>query len=1435
MIGIRPSKKREAYIFPDVIVAPASDDVRVNPSDDVENDMKAQKGLTIASPVPSDTNKSNSIAGIRGEASPRLVISPSLPIVLTMSDATVLRRGRVTTPAFESQLLGNTSRPLVEITVPRYVVESERYPDVQQEFLRDFFRWPTFSATYVGLGGNGYGWSLPGCTTSTSPAAQWTGFGTASFILSENDDDILVFVVRKLTTLGANDQNVPLNGFSLHCLRYEVKNGKPDEDDLAPGTGGVAKPFLMEAQSADYASGFNLSGSLSNPDCVAVRLRGDVFIVTTDRRSSSTVPVQFMVHKYEPDSVNKFDGTIEPFTNKEFISNILAKINTGISGDAGDTNAIFALGANVDTILSDKLIPGRQTVLLAKTKDFTNFSDKYVDRLDLTALDSFQQVSIDAIGTTDVKFTRATVSGPTERTRHGWAVTRFGEIYKSEDEGVTWRRQSTFKSVSDVSNAGNLDFRVPIRSITIANDNTVGSEILYATADNGTILRTVDGGDTWVVVITSDNTLIKDGLERFNPPVEIPTGRYAGTRGGSITAAYEGTDELNTGATERKTIWIGDRQLVRMDFTGTTATATIDTVQDVYIETDTIHVRHHGGVATVVGSVVADDRNKLRIVVGGPNGLKWIKVDGTNHVILAVGSPNKNGSTILAIKDEGPATNKQIYEASNYPIAPTQGKINGITKLNSDADSPIYICGDNGFVADVDLTSYDNSAIGPIVTSRSFPSKVDLIDIAASYNEDTTKTSLFVLTEDLLFRSTPETGSGIGQTWIVQQFGEIFEGVAATNDSAGNSITTSSKATSIFAMDFDTLIVGAGIGILISNIDAESRVNPDIMYLGSNQWLLACSNVSQGQVEFFHSTDNGASFKKQEKIGSVIKFEVPDDPHDLSEDDLNKIPKPTLVRQVNEDIWCLIGGGRIGPACGCVSHNNGRTWEQGDDSSVSIPMGIFKIDKPLPDGGGAGIDTAEGFVSQSFIRGLTAIATGDGRVFAAAPALALDGGIYTQNQQDSQVTFLGMQGGKHGIWVCRDLENDQRFSESDDLREGLPVVPNKGMHIGLGGARVVFSAPPRVGDSWTINKDWLFPARHIIVESPSRFYATEDDESGVYDADDVQIILNRTLSAHDPISGRGTHWNISAMALFGTNFREAEIWIAHPDFKALAPFGDIIPAADRIDFPLKADVDIGQATLVEGTRIIDEGKHWIPNQFAPITRNYYVMALDDDERYVYKILSNTRNMLICDHGDITLTTRLKGFDSGANGTGKLDYLIFGDRMYSLGDDGLWQDLPFPSLIDTPYEYTRFVVINIPAQRTFEGYRKLGTAQFGRHLPVEFVVPNTGQIEKRRMRGRASRWEYEVNVTETNSISGVDTIEHHSRPIQKWSLPYEQVATWDRDLSTHAIGPKLRRAFSVIFDTDDKESIELVRMTKGNSWTGSGVGRYSQILELKEVV
>jgi hypothetical protein len=49
-----------------------------------------------------------------------------------------------------------------------------------------------------------------------------------------------------------------------------------------------------------------------------------------------------------------------------------------------------------------------------------------------------------------------------------------------------------------------------------------------------------------------------------------------------------------------------------------------------------------------------------------------------------------------------------------------------------------------------------------------------------------------------------------------------------------------------------------------------------------------------------------------------------------------------------------------------------------------------------------------------------------------------------------------------------------------------------------------------------------------------------------------------------------------------------------------------------------------------------------------------------------------------------------------------------------------------------------------------------------------------------------------------------------------------------------MGPKVRQAFGIVFDTRDNESLELVRRSGADSWVGSGVGRYNRVVELKEV-
>src|SRR6185369_9332102 len=76
-----------------------------------------------------------------------------------------------------------------------------------------------------------------------------------------------------------------------------------------------------------------------------------------------------------------------------------------------------------------------------------------------------------------------------------------------------------------------------------------------------------------------------------------------------------------------------------------------------------------------------------------------------------------------------------------------------------------------------------------------------------------------------------------------------------------------------------------------------------------------------------------------------------------------------------------------------------------------------------------------------------------------------------------------------------------------------------------------------------------------------------------------------------------------------------------------------------IVIPMSADVEPGTVASIpmNGYNVFtDLGKRWIPGQWAPAARTYYVHILDSAAARPYKIMNNTENSLILDTEGYTL-------------------------------------------------------------------------------------------------------------------------------------------------------------------------------------------------------
>lgn len=246
------------------------------------------------------------------------------------------------------------------------------------------------------------------------------------------------------------------------------------------------------------------------------------------------------------------------------------------------------------------------------------------------------------------------------------------------------------------------------------------------------------------------------------------------------------------------------------------------------------------------------------------------------------------------------------------------------------------------------------------------------------------------------------------------------------------------------------------------------------------------------------------------------------------------------------------------------------------------------------------------------------------------------------------------------------------------------------------------------------------------------------------------------------------------------------------------------------------------------------GKEWIPGQWKPGLRQYYVEIGFNDPAtagQIYKIVDNTETELTIerDPDDANTITRLT---SGL----PTQYAVFCDRMVSLGEFGLIRpETTHPSLVGSRYQYTRWIRVRIPQGNRAEGYHSIESIVLGRHVPVQYTRGQRSRFRDQMNSG--GRWQAIPSTVDNVGLSGAKTVRHLGRPQQQWRVAYNNIYEWDRDRTLSPFYEKMRRPFAIVFDDENRvPTLEYVRLTTDLPQSISGSGELASFeLELEEVI
>jgi hypothetical protein len=487
------------------------------------------------------------------------------------------------------------------------------------------------------------------------------------------------------------------------------------------------------------------------------------------------------------------------------------------------------------------------------------------------------------------------------------------------------------------------------------------------------------------------------------------------------------------------------------------------------------------------------------------------------------------------------------------------------------------------------------------------------------------------------------------------------------------------------------------------------------------------------------SVDYGATWQNFDE-GEHIEFTSP---ATIEIADAGVVPRPCMTVTVAGEVLLSAGTDSV------VLPPGGVEWVRGNDKGLPLLFG-------KPSGFGA---------ANILNRTLVVRAYGGGRLFLMSM------------QYDGVSLFF------FRTWTSRHWElSGQNF---------MPVVMGVPQWIGIDGLKVVFEGTdPSPGDTWTIQARYRYSAANLNRETRGVWWRSDTDTESqllAWDREHPDVVA---------VMRRGSFFDVTAFSLFGTTFRRCSVILSLPSYS-----GDTFPdsASDRVVVPLSSVIQTGVIidTPPAPNILKCSGNVWIPGQFSPSTRTYYVAV----GAGAYKILDNSEDYLIIER------------DENDPAISNMDpFEIYTDRMFSAGKSYFVAgDASQIDLIESPYRFARFLGISIPPQATAEGYFKIEECILGRHVPISFEIPEEGQVF-REMLEAPLRWQPIASTIEETGISGVSSVRHYGRPLQRWAFRYPATKWVDSMRTLIPMLPKLRRAFCIVFDSEDSGTAELVRIT-----------------------
>lgn len=969
----------------------------------------------------------------------------------------------------------------------------------------------------------------------------------------------------------------------------------------------------------------------------------------------------------------------------------------------------------------------------------------------------------------------------------GWAVTGDHEILYTDDGGESWQLEAEF------------DAKINFNSICVVRTDLIaGAQVpdyrAFAFTRDGMVLRRaeIDGDITWEICGAANPSKLV-GLTEYFMTV---------TTDGNTEPVDAKKLRINMPNVPIRGIAVQDVDKTRLWITGQSGllrhspnAGTKDNKAH-FVRLPTQAVRSISGIRDIVFLNKDVTKGAYRLAIAGDIHGK----QGARHQLGIISqeiTENLIGTANFAFGSV------EFTDAADSVMADTRV----VNDLFFQKDNhKLFFCGNAGLLGVVDTTAFD----GENATfdedwldgaSKSIASDTTT-DLTSVYNyvKDSVDILLFTDNAGSVWRSTPwyDSSSPNKNPWV--RF--VIDGsyISRTTETINTVLSAEEGLPEILMIITDK-------GLYRGNLLTSTRTYPTVIALEEEgHFLMACVNTTDNvnRVEIWRSVDGGLSFQLD-----------PNQPENVKWSGTSVIGRPTLVEMDDGSILLSIDAENAEKSQkNFWSFDSGYTWVKNEDPTVPLNIGSFAFDV-------SSTDNSQGFFTQG---GESAGTYGTRRRLTRA-AIAYGGGpVYAVWQNpvaggNRQAVFRLYD------WVVTDLANIGGTNTLDDM---VPphIVPGKARWIGLDDIRVVFSGLPSVEDNWDINLRYRYDVRNIGIESPSVYYRSRT-------IDTVRLEWDRTDADVAEAIGSGTRWHVDSFALYGTNFLRCKIRISVPTWGDIGG-EDVFPTVpddndQYIEFALDSIIERGEFNSwakSHGSIVTENGKNWIPHQWKPGPRTYYVATYNKNDPdtivQMVKILDNTEDTLILDQ------IALFQFDA---------YYIFGDRFFCDGRNGVLvqsgERTILPDIRGTQYQFCKFIQLEIPTQITHEAYFQIGSICFGTKTPIKVNFASDGGSRRRFSRG--FQWQGEAKFQEDVGLTGVTSYQQFGRLQQAWTLQYEYIRWWDRDYTFGGLMDKPKRAFTILMDNELPHSIEWVRLAGSPQYQNISGDWYDFTLNLIEVV